>query len=165
MSYYYGVEGTPNLYTLCGFCDASLHAYAAVVYLVIESNINTELKFLVSKTRVTPLQIQTIPRLELLSAFLLSKLITSVREGLSSTIYQLAVRCYTDSLVAPFWIRGTNKPFVSSEIRPSRSLESLSWFFKSCTHTFKRFDLAGLSVSQLWRCGPEWLQAGFEPNV
>ena len=85
---------------------------------MIESDINTEVKFLVSKTRVAPLQTQTIPRLELLSALLLSKLITSVMEALSSTISQLAVRCYTDSLVALFWICGTNKewkPFVNTE--------------------------------------------------
>lgn len=48
-----------------------------LLYLVVESDINTVVKFLVSKTRVAPLQNQTIPRLELLSAFLLSKLIAS----------------------------------------------------------------------------------------
>ena len=57
------------------FCDASVQAYAAVVYLVIESDVSTDVKFMVAKTRVAPLQAQTIPRLELLSAFLLSKLV------------------------------------------------------------------------------------------
>ena len=55
-SYDYRVKGTPSSYTLCGFCDVSTQAYAAVIYLVIESEINTEVKFLVSKTRVAPLQ-------------------------------------------------------------------------------------------------------------
>ena len=41
---------------LCGFCDASTHAYAAIIYLVVETDINTEVKFLVSKTRVAALQ-------------------------------------------------------------------------------------------------------------
>ena len=88
-----------------------------MIYLVIESDVNTEVKFLVSKTRVAPLQAQTIPRLELLSAFLLSKLIASVVESLSTTLPMVAVRCYTDSLVALFWIRGTHKewkPFVNN---------------------------------------------------
>ena len=62
--------------------------------LMIESDANTEVKFLVSKTRVAPLQTQTIPRLELLSAFLLSKLVTSVMESLSTTLPQIALRCY-----------------------------------------------------------------------
>jgi hypothetical protein len=108
-SYNYRIEGTQTSYTLCGFCDASIQAYAAVIYLVVESDVNTEVKFLVSKTRVAPLQTQTIPRLELLSAFLFSKLVTSVVEALSTTLPQVTVRCYTDSLVALFWICGTNK--------------------------------------------------------
>ena len=33
-------------------------------YLVIESGVSTEVKFLAAKTRVAPLQSQTIPRLE-----------------------------------------------------------------------------------------------------
>ena len=70
---------------LCGFCDALTHAYAAVVYLVIITDLGTSVRFVVSKTRVAPLQTQTIPRLELLSALLLSKLIVSVAESLQST--------------------------------------------------------------------------------
>ena len=52
-SYCYQVEGLPLSYTLCGFCDASKHAYASVIYLVIESENITEVKFVVAKTRVT----------------------------------------------------------------------------------------------------------------
>ena len=63
-SYDYRVEETQSSYTLCGFCDASTRAYAAVIYLVTESDIDTEVKFVVSKTRVAPLRTQTIPRLE-----------------------------------------------------------------------------------------------------
>lgn len=78
-SYCCRVEESPMMYTLCGFCDASVRAHAA---LVIESENLTEVKFVVAKTRVAPLQPQTIPRLELLSAFLLSKLIRSVADSL-----------------------------------------------------------------------------------
>ena len=122
-SYYCHVEGSPSSYTLCGFSDASTQAYAAVVYLVIESDISTVVKFLVSKTRVAPLQPQTIPRLELLSAFLLSRLISTVAKGLSSTLPCLTFRCYTDSQVALFWIQGTAKewkPFINNRVREIR---------------------------------------------
>ena len=50
-SYTYRVEGSPVTYTLCGFCDASKLAYAAVVYLVMETGVNTRVSFLVFKTR------------------------------------------------------------------------------------------------------------------
>ena len=67
-----------NSYTLFGFCDASLRAYAAVVYLLMETENEHVVKFLASKTRVSPLRKQTIPRLELLSALLLAQLMESI---------------------------------------------------------------------------------------
>lgn len=68
-SYDYRVTGNPTLCTLCGFCDASTQAYTAVIYLVKESDTNTEVKFLVSNTRVVPLQTQTTGVTLSLSAF------------------------------------------------------------------------------------------------
>ena len=108
-SYHTGMAENPVTYSLCGFCDASTRAYAAVVYLLLRSETNTTVQFLAAKTRVAPLQLQTIPRLELLSALLLSRLIVSVSSSLNSMLPQLESRCYTDSRVALFWIRGTEK--------------------------------------------------------
>ena len=51
--------------SLQGFSDASLGAYAAVVYLKIETAMGCSLWFAASKTRVAPIRGQTIPRLEL----------------------------------------------------------------------------------------------------
>jgi hypothetical protein len=65
-----------------------------------------EVNFVVSKTHVAPLQSQTIPQLELLSALLLARLITSVSESLKSTFPKLELRCFTDSQVSLYWIRG-----------------------------------------------------------
>ena len=47
--------------SLYGFCDASKHAYAAVLYLVLKSPAGQIVRFIVSKTRVSPLRPQTIP--------------------------------------------------------------------------------------------------------
>ena len=172
-SYSCQLERTPSSYTLCGFCDASTQAYAAVVYLVIRSDVNTEVKFLVSKTRVAPLQPQSVPRLELLSAFLLSKLITSVIDSLASTLPQISLRCYTDSQVALFWICGTTKewkPFVNNRVREIRKrVHPDHW--RHCPGSSNPADLPSrgvapleLSVSKLWRQGPEWLWEGLEPS-
>lgn len=148
-------------------------AYAAVVYLVIESEANREVKFVASKTRVAPLQTQTIPRLELLSAFLLSKLIVSVRDSLDTILPRLAMRCYTDSQVALYWVRGTNKewkPFVNNRVSEIRCRVHPD-LWSHCPGISNPADLPSrglpsleLAVSQLWRRGPEWMQTGFEPS-
>ena len=78
-------DETPN-YCLYSFCDASITAYAAVVYLVEEAEGRRCSSFVTSKTRVAPLKALTIPRLELLSAVLMARLLTSVSESLSTRI-------------------------------------------------------------------------------
>ena len=70
-------------YSLRGFCDASKVAYAAVIYLLIKTASGYFVKFIASKTRVSPLREQSIPRLELLSALLLARLMTSVYNSLN----------------------------------------------------------------------------------
>ena len=70
--YFFSVAGEVQSTSLQGFCDASINAYAAVVYLKIEMADKTYLKFVTSKTRVAPLVEQTIPHLELLSALILA---------------------------------------------------------------------------------------------
>ncbi|GBN30577.1 hypothetical protein AVEN_75144-1 [Araneus ventricosus] len=60
---------------LHGFADASELAYGAVIYVEsINSYGDSEVKLLISKSRVEPLKFVTIPRLELCAAVLLSKL-------------------------------------------------------------------------------------------
>ena len=95
-----------ELYQLHGFCDASAAAYAAVVYLLMRSGEGTTTRIIASKTRVAPLQQQTIPRLELLGALLLSRLIKTITNSLCSEITLETPVCYTDSQVVLFWIRG-----------------------------------------------------------
>jgi len=73
------------------------------------------------------MQTLTIPRLELLSALLLSRLITTVSSALESTLPDLEIECYTDSTVALYWIQGTNKewkPFVQNRVNEIREKTS-----------------------------------------
>ena len=103
-----------NKFQLLGFCDTSNAAYAAVVYIFQRPNTPS---FVVSKTRVSPLKVQTIPRLELLSALLLARLSTNVVESLAPRYELQAPMCFTDSQVSLFWIRGIDKnwkPFVQN---------------------------------------------------
>ena len=153
--------------TLCGFCDASTKAYAAVVYLVLKTEIRSSVQFVAAKTKVAPLKSQTIPRLELLSALLLSKLIVSVHSSLQHQIPSLSVKCFTDSQVALYWIVGSDKEwkqFVQNRVAEiRRKVQSDQWYH--CPGTTNPADLPSrgitmveLSVSQLWRFRPEWLR-------
>ena len=158
---------------LCGFCDASTKAYAAVVYLVVETWDDCSVSFVTAKTRVAPLRQQTIPRLELLSALLLSRLITTVTESLKPVLPLTSPRCYTDSQVALYWIQGINKewkPFIQNRVKEIRGQVSvIHW--KHCSGNTNPADIPSrgltsleLSVSQLWRKGPEWLKGGISDS-
>ena len=147
--YLSGARDEARRYRLYGFCDASTAAYAAVVYLV-EADDHKYSSFVVSKTRVLPLKAQTIPRLELLSMLLLARLVYSVTEALITRLNMEEPRCFTDSQVALFWIKGTGrdwKLFVQNrvdEIRKvgsSELLQSLFWQGKSCRYPIERDDI------------------------
>ena len=157
------VEGNPISISLCGFCDASTKAYAAVVYLRVEVVHGIRVQFIVSKTRVAPTQELTIPRLELLSALLLARLITVVSDDL---IPPFELKCYTDSTVVLYWIRGVKKdwkPFVNNRVTEIRNhVPPECW--NHCPGLSNPADLPSrgltlleLSLSQLWRQGPPWL--------
>ena len=69
--------------SLIGFCDASPKAYAAVVYLRVKIGNGWYARFVVAKTRVSPMQNHSIPRLELLGALLVSRLLASITSALN----------------------------------------------------------------------------------
>ena len=78
-----------------------------------------------SKTRVTPIKEVSIPRLSLLSALLLARLINSVKEALRDELELGSPVCYTDSKVAYYWIQRSErnwKPFVQNRVNEIRNL-------------------------------------------
>lgn len=160
-----------NEVQLYGFCDASNSAYAAVVYIAESSETQDPPRFVVSKTRVSPLKLQTIPRLELLSALLLARLISSVVESLSPRFELLHVKCFTDSQVALCWIQGVDKDwkaFVQSRVEEIRRLVPPQ-LWSHCPGKDNPADIPSrgldptdLSLSKLWRHGPDWLHASIE---
>ena len=151
---------------LIGFCDASAKAYAAVVYMRLEDESSVDVKFIAAKTRVAPVGGMTIPRLELLSALLLSKLITSVAAALEREISLDGPLCFSDSKAALFWIRGINhewKQFVENRVSTIRNLVHPQ-YWKHCPGTENPADIPSrgmaastLSEIPLWLQGPHWL--------
>ncbi|CAL1672239.1 unnamed protein product [Lasius platythorax] len=71
---------------LHGFADASNWAYAAVVYLRVESILKqVQISLLYFKTEVAPLKVQSIPRLELCGTVLLTRVLEFVRKSIKLT--------------------------------------------------------------------------------
>ena len=165
--YFVGVAGRVRSTSLQGFCDASVNAYTAVVYLKIETADETFLKFVTSKTRVAPLVEQTIPRLELLSALILARLISHIRSVLEEFIPILHVTCWSDSEVALYWIRGEDrewKQFIQNRVCEIRSLvPPNAW--RHCSSKENPADIASRGTSpailaeSTWISGPDWLKS------
>ena len=109
----------------------------------------------------------TIPRLELLSAVFLAHLVITISDNLSTRTELKEPRCFTDSQVFIFWIKGTGKdwkPFVKNHITEVRRLvpaEHLS----HCPGNGNRADLPyrgmttlELSERLMFKNGPAWLK-------
>ena len=70
------------------FCNASEFAFAAVVYLRTEhKNSEIEVSLIAANTRVIPIKRQIIPRLELLGATTLARLVDSIVKGDVNKMY------------------------------------------------------------------------------
>lgn len=165
--YFDRVEDPLKTTQIVGFCDASTKAYAAVVYLRLETEFHVYVRFLCAKTRVVPLINITVPRLELLSALLLSRLIVSVKNALELEVTLGDPVCYTDSKVALCWIQGENKPwkqFVQNRVVTIRSLVPAERW-KHCPGKLNPADIPSrgtsaleLKKNNLWLNGPDWLK-------
>jgi hypothetical protein len=76
-----------NSIELHGFSDASLQGYGAVLYVKAQAaNGSTSVKLSCAKNRVAPLKVITLPRLELLGALLLARLINKTIDSLNINI-------------------------------------------------------------------------------
>ena len=105
---------------LHGFSDALASAYAAVVYvhtITIQGEVSVQL--LASKTKVAPIKKQSIPRLELMAALLLSKLVWTIITVLPS---EVVAYYWTDSMSILYWIQNnkTWKQYVDTRIKEIR---------------------------------------------
>ena len=97
--------------SLHGFSDASELAYGAYIYIKsIQRSGNVSVNLVTSKSRVTPIKKRySIPRLELLGTFILSKLMVTVLNSLTVEIFINEFSCYSDSQIALAWILSIDK--------------------------------------------------------
>lgn len=162
---------TKSSVMLVGFCDACLDSYGAVVYLRC-TNINGEVNvsLVCSKTKVAPMKVQTIPRLELCAAHLLAKLLNAVESVLISRIKIEKSVALSDSTVALCWIASAPyrwQTFVANRVAKIQELVSCeNWFFVEGRINVSDYLSRGLTPAQLldkcdWIAGPQWLKSDF----
>ena len=152
--------------SLHGFADASKKAYCAVIYLVYTTNTGRYTRMLTSKTRVAPLKELSIPRLELMSALMLARLMSNVETALSHQAGVKRSRLWLDSMTALHWImnRGEWKQFVRHRVNEILKLsEKGDW--SHCPGEENPADIGSRGVaaqelkqSELWWHGPMWLK-------
>ena len=140
------------------FRDVSEKAYGAVVYFRIETTTGTVFTKLVSsKTRVAPMNGETIPRLELLGALILARLINTVLAAFDGTLKVDSICCWLDSQIALWWIWGVSrefKQFIQNRVIKIRRLtKPAQWNYCPtesiyCTHRCITGWLGGCFVSE-----------------
>ncbi|XP_053968420.1 uncharacterized protein LOC128869844 [Anastrepha ludens] len=158
------ISNTAYSYELHAFADASIHAYAAVVYLKVVSHTSVNIHLIISKTRVPPLKKVTIPRLELCAAVLAAQLCDKVRATLN--LHPISTYCWSHSTTTIWWIRsdpGTLKEFVSNRVSQIYAVTTISnWRYVRTSDNPADCASRGVSMQQLmshqlWWRGPEWL--------
>ncbi len=161
----YGACKATKTCSLHGFADASVKAYCAIVYFVCELGGSFSVELLTSKTRVAPLKMQTIPRLELMSGRILARLMDTVKTALEGEVEVKEVILWLDSKTALYWINnaGEWKQFVRHRVNEILQLTNKEQW-RHCPGEMNPADLGSRGVraeklkgSRLWWKGPEWL--------
>ena len=164
-----------SIIELHGFGDASERAFGGVVYLRIQSENSVVCKLVASKTRVSPITGATTSRLELLSALVLVRLLTSVHKALVPSLKIEKCVCWLDSEIALWWITKIErefKPFVQSRVVEIRKLISPDlWKYVPTDQNPADVASRGCKASRLkgdktWWEGPDFLKKASEcwPN-
>ena len=151
---------------LHGFSHSSESAYAATMYLHVKTEADVKTRLLSSESKVALISGETTTRLELLTAFLLASLFTSVELALKETIQIQKRFCWIDSMAALFWIKSSErewKQFIQNRIDKVRKLILLeAWNF--CPGRLNPADLPtrgekarDLKNSEIWCHKPKFL--------
>lgn len=145
------------------FVDASQEAYAAVIYARTETQNGVEVNLVQAKSRVAPNGKTTIPKLELLSATLGSRLMQLVKSILNTRL--LEIFYWTDSSTVLTWIQRNKQwsTFVWNRVQEIRRIsDPNSWHHvpgiqNPADLASRGCDAKHLLKSRWWE-GPQWLR-------
>ncbi|GFX91594.1 integrase catalytic domain-containing protein [Trichonephila clavipes] len=153
---------------LQGFADAFEAAYGAVVYLqCFLPNGAAKVSILASKSRVAPIRVISIPRLELCDCVLLAQLVKKIRSTLRLNISDIVL--HTDSTIVLAWLNtpaNRLKTFVANRVAKVQELtEGFQW--NHVPSVLNPADLVSRDCApcdlpnlRLWWHGPQFLEKG-----
>ena len=160
---------------LHGYGDASELGYGCVVYLRLQTEDGFQTAFVAAKSRVSPVQKLSLPRLELMSCMLTARLVDSIVGFLelehSSIVFSKVL--WTDSMVALQWIKSDPyqlQVFVSNRVQEIQLLSQITdWHHVpgklNPADLVSRGCLAGdLTTNSLWLNGPTYLLSNIDFN-
>jgi len=144
------------------FCNSSKNAYAAAVFIRVETGEKVEIQLLKAKSRVAPMKNPTIPRLELLGCLIGARLRQTVRNSLQLNSFPQYF--WTDSSVALAWISRNDEwgTFIGNRVKEINVLSSpVNWQHIPGESNPADLPSRGCSPVQLlqsrWWEGPAWL--------
>ena len=150
------------------FVDASEKASAAVAYIITGKGSF----FLLSKTKVKPLKVVSLPRMELLGACLGTKLLNFVKAEVFKS--HIETFMWSDSTITLGWIESSSsryKPYVGNriaEIQRTSATHSAKWMWVPGDQNPADIPSRGTwplheEQAKLWGHGPEFLLTGEWP--
>lgn len=147
------------------FTDASERAYGAVAYLLaISSTGKRTCNLLTARSRVAPIKVLTIPRLELLGVLMGVKLSDYIKQA--SEFNNIRTYFWTDSTIVLHWIKkdpSKMSTFVATRITQILELSTVhQWSHIRSQHNPADVLSRGMATIQLqdndlWWHGPNWL--------
>ncbi|GFW07384.1 integrase catalytic domain-containing protein [Trichonephila clavipes] len=154
-----------------GFCDSSEKAYCAVIYIRSKDATQTVVsRLLTSKTRVSSVKPQSLPRLEPCSALLLANLLQATLPTLTVSISKTFA--WSDSKITLAWLKSDPRrwqPFVATRVAQIQELTpNMHWNFVSGLENPADCGTRGIPPTKLEKCnfwfnGPDWLRSSTFP--
>ena len=155
-----------SLIELHGFCDASIEAYAAAVYLRTgEATGDIQVSLLCGKSRVAPKSQKSLARLELCSAVLLVKLVARVLRVM--TLKFEVVNLWSDSTIVLSWIKlapSRLSVYVGNRVAKIQELaQGLTWHHIRTDENpadviFRGLMPQDILLCELWWNGPSFFK-------
>ena len=152
-----------SIFELHCFTDASTRAYAAAVYLKVNSGNKTTCHLIFCKTKVAPVKELTIPRLELMGVLIGTRILKFVKENLKLNIARTVI--WTDAKCVIYWLRSTKmKPvFIENRIKEIRCHSDIEFRYVPTSENPADLPTKGLNLIELqnatiWWEGPYWLK-------